>query len=153
MASAGADWMTNPATQIKWGLNYIKGRSDYGSPSKAWDLWQSRSPHWYGDGSIFTSPTQIGVGERGPEAVIPLNDRGGEFLTKAMMGADARGVGMHSTPMRGGLSVFNTHVDRSTNFTGPINVTANDPGELLNKLQARQRVMALSRPGLTGSAA
>ena len=23
MASAGADWQTNPATQIKWGLNYM----------------------------------------------------------------------------------------------------------------------------------
>lgn len=33
MASAGADYMTNANTQIKWGLGYIKGR--YGSPSKA----------------------------------------------------------------------------------------------------------------------
>ena len=30
MATAGADWATNPATQIKWGLGYIKDR--YGSP-------------------------------------------------------------------------------------------------------------------------
>jgi hypothetical protein len=35
MASAGADWLTNPATQIKWGLGYIK--SDYGTPCGAWD--------------------------------------------------------------------------------------------------------------------
>src|SRR5690606_12048758 len=34
MASAGADWQTNPATQIKWGLGYIKGR--YGTPCGAW---------------------------------------------------------------------------------------------------------------------
>lgn len=34
MASAGADWQTNPATQIKWGLGYIK--SIYGDPCKAW---------------------------------------------------------------------------------------------------------------------
>jgi hypothetical protein len=33
MASAGADWLTNPATQIKWGLGYIK--SDYGTPCNA----------------------------------------------------------------------------------------------------------------------
>ncbi len=26
MASAGADWKTNPQTQIKWGASYIKGR-------------------------------------------------------------------------------------------------------------------------------
>jgi hypothetical protein len=34
MASAGADWQTNPATQIKWGLGYIK--SIYGTPCGAW---------------------------------------------------------------------------------------------------------------------
>jgi hypothetical protein len=34
MASAGADWQTNPATQIKWGLGYIK--NVYGNPCNAW---------------------------------------------------------------------------------------------------------------------
>ncbi|WP_030273604.1 transglycosylase SLT domain-containing protein [Streptomyces sp. NRRL B-24484] len=43
MASAGADWKTNPATQIKWGLNYMNSR--YGSPCGAWSFWQSH--HWY----------------------------------------------------------------------------------------------------------
>lgn len=43
MASAGADWQTNPATQIKWGLGYILGR--YGSPCGAWNHSQSRG--WY----------------------------------------------------------------------------------------------------------
>lgn len=45
MASAGADWKTNPATQIKWGITYIA--EVYGSPSAALAAWQSRSPHWY----------------------------------------------------------------------------------------------------------
>ncbi|WP_037683376.1 transglycosylase SLT domain-containing protein [Streptomyces griseus] len=39
MASAGADWRTNPATQIKWGLNYMNER--YGSPCDAWGYWQA----------------------------------------------------------------------------------------------------------------
>jgi hypothetical protein len=43
MASAGADWRTNPATQIKWGLGYMNDR--YGSPCGAWSFWQSH--HWY----------------------------------------------------------------------------------------------------------
>jgi hypothetical protein len=47
MSSAGSDWKTNATTQIKWGLGYIKGRPDYGTPCAAWSLWQSRSPHWY----------------------------------------------------------------------------------------------------------
>lgn len=43
MASAGADWMTNPATQIRWGLGYIK--AVYGDPCSAWAFWQAHS--WY----------------------------------------------------------------------------------------------------------
>jgi len=34
MASAGPDWQTDAATQIRWGLEYIKGT--YGSPCAAW---------------------------------------------------------------------------------------------------------------------
>jgi Transglycosylase SLT domain len=36
MASAGSDYLTNPATQIKWGLGYIQGR--YGTPCGAWNF-------------------------------------------------------------------------------------------------------------------
>jgi hypothetical protein len=43
MASAGSDWQTNPATQIKWGLSYIQSR--YGSPCGAWAHEQSSG--WY----------------------------------------------------------------------------------------------------------
>ena len=35
MASAGPNWRSNPATQIRWGLRYIRGR--YGSPHRAWN--------------------------------------------------------------------------------------------------------------------
>jgi hypothetical protein len=43
MASAGSDWQTNAATQIKWGLGYIKGR--YGTPCGAWG--HSQRVGWY----------------------------------------------------------------------------------------------------------
>ncbi|MEU5127085.1 transglycosylase SLT domain-containing protein [Streptomyces mobaraensis] len=43
MASAGADWQTNPATQIKWGLDYMKER--YGSPCGAWSYWQAHQSY------------------------------------------------------------------------------------------------------------
>jgi hypothetical protein len=43
MASAGDDWENNPATQIKWGLGYIKGR--YGTPCEAWQ--HSEDVGWY----------------------------------------------------------------------------------------------------------
>jgi len=43
MATAGADWATNPATQITWGLGYITDR--YGSPCGAWGASQIKG--WY----------------------------------------------------------------------------------------------------------
>jgi len=43
MSSVGSDWQTNPATQIKWGLNYMDSR--YGSPCEAWSFWQANN--WY----------------------------------------------------------------------------------------------------------
>ncbi|WP_353813883.1 hypothetical protein [Agromyces sp. SYSU T00266] len=43
LATAGADWRTNAATQIKWGLDYIS--RGYGSPCAAWG--HSQSLNWY----------------------------------------------------------------------------------------------------------
>ena len=43
MSSHGKHWASNPETQIKWGLSYIKSR--YGSPNKAWSSWQHKG--WY----------------------------------------------------------------------------------------------------------
>jgi hypothetical protein len=43
MATAGADWETNPATQIEWGLSYITGR--YSTPCGAWA--KSQASGWY----------------------------------------------------------------------------------------------------------
>ena len=37
MITAGSDWATNYKTQIDWGLNYIKNRKGYGTPTKAWE--------------------------------------------------------------------------------------------------------------------
>jgi hypothetical protein len=43
MASAGPDWQSNAATQIRWGLGYIK--SLYGSPCGAWS--HEQADGWY----------------------------------------------------------------------------------------------------------
>jgi len=43
MASAGPDWQSSAATQITWGLEYI--RDTYGSPCGAWDHEQATG--WY----------------------------------------------------------------------------------------------------------
>ncbi|MFI6048978.1 transglycosylase SLT domain-containing protein [Streptomyces violascens] len=43
MSTVGSDWQTNPATQIKWGLNYMNER--YGSPCGAWSFWQAHDSY------------------------------------------------------------------------------------------------------------
>jgi hypothetical protein len=43
MASAGPNWQTDAATQIRWGLGYIKGL--YGSPCGAWS--HEEATGWY----------------------------------------------------------------------------------------------------------
>jgi hypothetical protein len=43
MASAGADWLTDPTTQIRWGLGYIK--SLYATPCGAWG--HEEADGWY----------------------------------------------------------------------------------------------------------
>jgi hypothetical protein len=43
MASAGPDWQSDAATQIRWGLEYIQ--ATYGSPCAAWDHEQATG--WY----------------------------------------------------------------------------------------------------------
>lgn len=43
MAKFGANWRSNPTTQIKWGLSYIRGV--YKSPCRAWSFWKSH--RWY----------------------------------------------------------------------------------------------------------
>lgn len=43
MASVGPDWRDNATTQVKWGLQYIKGR--YSTPCGAWSRWQAKG--WY----------------------------------------------------------------------------------------------------------
>ena len=43
MAEMGADWATNPETQVRWGVNYIKNR--YGAPCGA--MAHSNKFNWY----------------------------------------------------------------------------------------------------------
>ena len=43
MAAAGPDWRTDPATQIRYGLGYI--RAVYGEPCRAWQHEEEKS--WY----------------------------------------------------------------------------------------------------------
>jgi hypothetical protein len=66
MGSAGSDWHDNAATQMKWGLGYIKNR--YGSPSAA--MRHERAFNWYDQGG-WLPHGMIGANATGkPEAVL-----------------------------------------------------------------------------------
>lgn len=71
MASFGGDWVTNPHTQIQWGLDYIKRR--YGDPDSAWG--HSQKVGWYASGTENARRGLAVVGEDGAELV---DFRGGE---------------------------------------------------------------------------
>jgi phage-related protein len=63
MASAGSDWRTNPNTQIRWGLGYIRSR--YGTPAAAWA--HSQRTNWYDSGGYLKpglTIAQNGTGQR-----------------------------------------------------------------------------------------
>jgi len=92
MAAAGADWRTNPATQIRWGLAYIK--SVYGSPLNAYRMWLARSPHWYERGSWSVPVTGPATVHRG-EMILPQPLA--EAVRQVLTGGD--GGSRHGAPV------------------------------------------------------
>ena len=147
----GGKKTSDPWKQAVYGMRYIKER--YGSPAGA--LKFHHDHNWYGEGGLFDGPKTIGVGESGPEAVIPLNAQGSDFmsdvLAKVNGGLEAKNGSVRGSTPRLTQNVYNYQIDRSTNFTGPIHVNANNPRELLGQLQAQQRLKALSQPQLAGA--
>ncbi|WP_406926780.1 aggregation-promoting factor C-terminal-like domain-containing protein [Streptomyces albus] len=128
MRSAGADWRTNPATQIKWGMGYIKNRRDYGSPARAWAKWQARRPHWYDNGGLLQPGLNLVANGTGrPEPV--LTGRQWDALT----GAATRGA---DQPSLGDLQVQVYVGDREITDITRAEIRKSN-GELLTALGAR----------------
>jgi TP901 family phage tail tape measure protein len=102
---------------------------------------------WKGDGALFSKATRIGVGERGPEAVLPLNGRGVDFLFEVMKKNSSESkralLATNGVPMRASTVSYYSRVDKSTTISGPITVQAQDPDEMLRKLNAKKRMESL----------
>ncbi len=98
MASHGADWRTNPATQIAWGLDYIAGR--YGDPNAAWA--HSQSVGWYHRGGVIPGRGEKLVLAQGGERVLPESMTGAfDRLANSIelwssRGAPGEAVGSHA---------------------------------------------------------
>jgi hypothetical protein len=109
---------------------------------------------WYGDGAIFNGRRVIGVGERGPEMVLPLNGSGTTFAA-AVVAQTMQRLGISGSAIRGirtagyagpTQATSYHHVDASQNFTGDITVQSQDPNEMARKLADKKRLAALTRP-------
>jgi hypothetical protein len=125
MASKGADWTTNPTTQISWGLDYIK--SVYGSPENAFAKWMARSPHWYANGGAVLGS---GVGDSVPAMLSPgehvwtrneVSAAGGHDAVTQLrkMATMLPGVG-GDTDITGAVSAVTTFVSGLAKFTDGI---------------------------------
>ncbi|MGW0060357.1 aggregation-promoting factor C-terminal-like domain-containing protein [Streptosporangium sandarakinum] len=68
MSKFGKDYLYNPATQIRWGLDYIK--SVYGTPARAYAKWSARKPHWYDKGAWSIERDELAVVHK-DEMIIP----------------------------------------------------------------------------------
>lgn len=132
--------------QVNWGLNYIRGR--YGSPEKAWEHEQSHG--WYAKGAILSGPQVIGVGEKGPEMVLPLDDRGQRFVAGMYEGITrhivqsvnlAPGIAGRAEP-----ASATYHQDYSTKFLGDITVVAQDTKKMEAELAQKARLARLTNP-------
>lgn len=80
MASAGADWRTNPITQLRWMKNYV---SRYGGGPGAAAFW--RSHHWYANGGWADKPSIFGEVPGEPElAINPRRDTADGLIAEAI---------------------------------------------------------------------
>ena len=89
------------------------------------------------------------VGEAGDEAVIPLNNRGHDYMLsmyKAISKEIVREIYTKQLGIRAVGTGGNQYIDASTSITGPITVKADDPSEMIKKIEARKRRDAMLRP-------
>ena len=148
MAKYGADWRTNPATQIEWGLDYITTK--YGTPFNLLPVSMGGKGyysvgHGYAMGGIATQPQYAAIGEAGsPEMMIPLNQTGINWLTQAMqqyVGADeARAISTGGQATSVTINAQHYHYDSRQTFDGAnMRFELTDPTSLGEQLDKKRR--------------
>ena len=73
---------------------------------------------WYARGGVFDGPNIIGVGEAGPEAVVPLSENRLKPLTDAIAAADARNNEQLINGMYQAFSMALREANLSVNISG-----------------------------------
>lgn len=144
MASAGADWRTNPATQIRWMLQYIKER--YGSPSGA--ISHHDANNWYARGGRFRFAGSFARGGRfGTRSNRPVMFQAGEGLQREDVEITPRrppggtAGGRSSGGGRGRVSRVEAHL----HFHGPVSVRSEEDLKRLEDAVGRSLLDALKK--------
>jgi len=116
MQLAGADWMTNAATQIKWGLSYI--RENYGSPEQAWA--HSVRTGWYDDEGILPPGRTVAMNGTGRNEYVSKTPPGGGGITVAVtvMGSVTTERDLVKSITLGVRDELRRHADRNGGRTG-----------------------------------
>lgn len=101
---------------------------------------------WKGDGALFNSAQVVGVGERGPEAVFPLDGRGADFMYEIMKrnASDSKKAMLANGMVQRASTVsYYQRVDKSTIISGPVTVQSADPDEFFRKMENKAKMEAL----------
>lgn len=111
MKSAGADWQTSGDTQLRWMMDYIKGR--YGSPSNAWSF--HKKNNWYAAGAWDIDKDQSATVHKG-EMIIPAKQA--ESIRQVLLN-NSYNPGLQSKSMGGGgINIGSIQVQLPAGYTG-----------------------------------
>ena len=134
MASAGADWRTNPITQLKWMKNYVTER--YGGGPQAAAYW--RAHHNYANGGWADKLSIFGEVPGEPEVAInPARDTSEDHIAEAI---EARAK-VNPNGFAGNLSKIINEAKQSANNMLPfISAGNNHVQATSNTQQAQPRV-------------
>jgi TP901 family phage tail tape measure protein len=104
---------------------------------------------WMKEGGIATKYMRPHIAEAGPEAIIPLNERGAKLLVETMQRYVSANEAKNSRVAPHSSVVINNSTisqDYSTTFSGPIAVEANNPAEMARQLRQATRAKRLLQP-------
>jgi hypothetical protein len=141
MASSGADWRTNPATQIDWGLGYIAGR--YVNPIGAWA--HEVANNWYDNGGkVQPGQTLVNNGTGTTEALLTSQqwDIAKAMLTREQSQSMSTAAGTHMTVNHHEQITY----DHRNDFGGAkFTVMSNNPDDMAAQLSKKAIAQRLNQ--------
>jgi hypothetical protein len=134
---------TDAASQIKYGLEYIK--DNYQDPANAWAKWNKRSPHWYDEGGVVPPGETMVKNDTGkPEALLnPMQWELIQGMLTREQGKEISSAGcVHMTVVHN-ETITNDHRNDFGNAT--ITVVSGNPDDMANKLARKATAQRITQ--------